>query len=67
MKDVHYMTRTELEIELTEKREQIKELQNEIKSKNKYLEIYSNYLNEVMEEDRNKILKRTCQKKKNIL
>lgn len=58
MKDVHYMTRTELEIELTEKREQIKELQNEIKSKNKYLEIYSNYLNEVMEEDRNKTLKK---------
>lgn len=58
MKDVHYMTRTELEIELTEKREQIKELQNEIKSKNKYLEIYSNYLNEVMEEDRGKVLRR---------
>lgn len=58
MKDVHYMTRTELEIELTEKREQIKELQNEINSKNKYLEIYSNYLNEVMEEDRGRVLKK---------
>ena len=52
--DIHYMTRLELETELIERRLQVQSLIHEIQIKNKYLQIYSNYLNKEMEENSKK-------------
>ena len=60
MKDVHIMTRLELEIELLERRLEIQKLNNEIKSKDIYIEKYNNFYNKLMENDNlmKRVLKR---------
>lgn len=44
MKDTHDMTRLELEIEVTELRLQVKNLIQDLDRKNKTIEIYGNYI-----------------------
>lgn len=57
-KNMHYMTRTELENELTERRLQVNNLIQEIQRKDEYIRIYSEGLNKIMEEkEKKKILK----------
>ena len=54
MKNVHYMTRLELEAELIERRLQVNNLIEEIKRKDEYIRIYSDGLNKIMEENSKK-------------
>ncbi len=54
MKNVHYMTRLELETELIERRLQVENLIHEIQRKDEYIKIYSNYLNKLMEDNAKK-------------
>ena len=59
MKNVHYMTRLELESELIERRLQVQNLIHEIQRKDEYIRIYSDGLNKIMEEkEKKKILKK---------
>lgn len=59
MKNVHYMTRLELETELIERRLQVENLIHEIQRKDEYIKIYSDYLNKIMEEkEKKKTLKK---------
>lgn len=51
MKNVHYMTRLELESELIERRLQVQNLIQEIKRKDEYIRIYSDGLNKIMEKE----------------
>ena len=51
MKNVHYMTRLELETELIERRLQVSNLIKEIQRKDEYIRIYSEGLNKIMEEN----------------
>ena len=51
MKNVHYMTRLELEEELIERRLQVQNLIHEIQRKDEYIRIYSDGLNKIMEDD----------------
>lgn len=53
-KNMHYMTRTELEYELTERRLQVQNLIHEIQRKDEYIRIYSDGLNKIMEENSKK-------------
>lgn len=46
MKDTHDMTRLELEIEVTELRQQVHNLIEEVKRKNQIINIYGNYIDE---------------------
>lgn len=50
MKNVHYMTRLELEEELIERRLQVQNLIHEIQRKDEYIRIYSEGLNKIMED-----------------
>ena len=54
MKNVHYMTRLELETELIERRLQVQNLIHEIQRKDEYIRIYSEGLNKIMEENSKK-------------
>lgn len=54
MKNVHYMTRLELEEELIERRFQVQNLIHEIQRKDEYIRIYSDGLNKIMEENSKK-------------
>ena len=59
MKNVHYMTRLELEEELIERRLQVQNLIQEIQRKDEYIRIYSDGLNKIMEEkEKKKTLKK---------
>ena len=59
MKNVHYMTRLEIEEELIERRLQVQNLIQEIKRKDEYIRIYSDGLNKIMEEkDKKRTLKK---------
>lgn len=59
MKNVHYMTRLELEEELIERRLQVQNLIHEIQRKDEYIRIYSDGLNKIMEEkEKKKTLKK---------
>lgn len=51
MKNVHYMTRLELETELIERRSQVQNLIQEIQRKDEYIRIYSEGLNKIMEKE----------------
>ena len=51
MKNVHYMTRLELETELIERRLQVSNLIKEIQRKDEYIRLYSEGLNKIMEEN----------------
>lgn len=58
MKNVHYMTRLELEVELIERRLQVENLIHEIQRKDEYIRIYSEGLNKITEEKaKKKVLK----------
>lgn len=54
MKNVHYMTRLELEEELIERRLQVQNLIQEVKRKDEYIRIYSDGLNKIMEKESEK-------------
>ena len=51
LKNVHYMTRLELETELIEKRLQVENLIHEIKRKDECIKIYSNYIDNQMQKE----------------
>lgn len=50
-KNMHYMTRTELEYELTERRLQVNNLIKEIQKKDEVIEKYNNFYNELMNQE----------------
>lgn len=50
-KNMHYMTRTELESELTERRLQVNNLIKEIQKKDEVIEKYNNFYNELMSQE----------------
>lgn len=50
-KNMHYMTRTELEYELTERRLQVNNLIKEIQKKDEVIEKYNNFYNELMSQE----------------
>lgn len=52
MKNVHYMTRIELENELIERRLQVENLICEIQRKDEYLRMYNNYFDKLMKKER---------------
>lgn len=51
MKNVHYMTRLELEEELIERRLQVQNLIQEIQRKDEVIEKYNNFYNELMSQE----------------
>ncbi len=56
MKDTHDMTRLELEIEVTELRLQVKNLIQDLDRKNKTIEIYGTYIDNM--NSKKKVLKK---------